>query len=550
MRKTMSLAFRLKTILISSICLTTQICAAQAFTLPGDGDQIASAVPNRDMATPDIGMSVSFVEPDKVIVQEPLLKALIQLNSNLSPYELDAQSQMPISFREALQIALDNSLPIKISKDKREAKRWAYKGSFGAFLPDISSGINAQELRGKFTSPFGILAPINSPFLTVPATLSWNFFKGGGILYGALQNKHNYIASQEELKGNINDVLYQTAKLYWQLALSDVLLQVRIKAVERSQAFYELNLGRYQHGYLTKLEVLQAETQISRDRQELIVQQVARRKAAVDLATALNLDPSVDFYLKDRLLSSTRLIDENVSIGNLLGMAVTNRPELKQYENLRLAAKDGVKVARAPLLPRIVGTAGAITTGADIYQTSAVQQSAAPAASFGVASAGITSLAPIGTSTSGPRKFTVTENFYYGINLVWFLNGMGVTDLANVQAAKWKAVQAGNDYKLQLTKVYQDVRNCYLDCLSTSGLLVETTKAINFGSEQIEVATKRLQQGLGTELDVLNAQHEYTTALVNKANAILNFNIAQAALLHAMGRISVDTLTPAMPLKS
>jgi hypothetical protein len=38
-------------------------------------------------------------------------------------------------------------------------------------------------------------------------------------------------------------------------------------------------------------------------------------------------------------------------------------------------------------------------------------------------------------------------------------------------------------------------------------------------------------------------QRDFITSLVNKANAILTFNLAQTQLLHDIGLISVETLT-------
>jgi len=58
------------------------------------------------------------------------------------------------------------------------------------------------------------------------------------------------------------------------------------------------------------LDVLQARYELSNDRQKLIAQQVDRRQAAVNLATALNADAGVDLEIKDRMVSQLRLIDD------------------------------------------------------------------------------------------------------------------------------------------------------------------------------------------------------------------------------------------------
>jgi len=500
-------------------------------------------------ATADETMGAVFMEPDQLTVKQPVLKALIQLNSQLSPYQLDADSQTPIDLRDALQTALDNNLPLKISQSDQESSRWQYYSSLGGFLPNLINGFGYQVIAGKFASPFGVLAPVNGPFLVAPSAITYNFFKGGGILYTALQNKHKYKASQYALKGTTNDVLFDVDRLYYQLVLNDVLLQIRVKAVETSETLYKRNQIRYENGANTKLDLLQAKTQLSQDRQKLINQQVARRQAAVDLATALDLNPASDLILQNRLVKKIRLIDPNLRAGDLLKIAIDNRPELKKYEQLRLAAKDAIKVARAPLLPSVTGAAIAATTGAKVSRSnsSAALQNTAVVGSFGVEPFGTTSASPLGVG-SGGVKFNATEVFTLGIDIEWSLDGLGLTDIAKVKSAKWQARKAQDEFNLELAKVYQEVRNTYLDSMAAENLINETTDTVNSAREQLDVATTRTEEGVGIDLDVVNAQRDYTNALTDKANAIIKYNTAQAAMLRSLGRISLDTLTSISPL--
>jgi outer membrane protein TolC len=48
---------------------------------------------------------------------------------------------------------------------------------------------------------------------------------------------------------------------------------------------------------------------------------------------------------------------------------------------------------------------------------------------------------------------------------------------------------------------------------------------------------------------VINAQRNYTDSLINKASAIIKFNVSQAQLLQAIGRISYNSLTSLAPLR-
>lgn len=491
-----------------------------------------------------------FEGPDSVLVQRPPAKALIQLRASLSPYQLEGESERPIALRDVLKLALENNLPIKISHSDQESSRWNYRSQLGGFLPDFDNGFVFQGLTGKLASPFGVVAPLQSPFLSIPSVLTYDFFQGGKVFFGSKKAKLEYKAAQEGLKGTTNDVLLETTRLYYQLVLNDVLLQVRIKSVETSSALLSQNENRFVNGANTKLDVLQARSLLSKDKQNLISQQIARRKAAIDLLTALNIVPSLDLTAENRNVRKVVLVDPNVPAAQLVKIAIDNRPELKRFEDLRLAAKAAIKVAAAPLYPTVQGIGLLGTTGAKVTPSSTTSQSSVSTAAFGTGVFGATSVDAIGnTIPNAPYKFTMTELFALGVDVQWHLGGLGTVDAANVQSAKWQARKAQLEFNQELAQVYKEVREAYLDSLDAENQITQTTETVNSSRQQWEVANDRLQQGVGTDIDAVNAQRDYTSALVDKANAIVKYNVAQAELLKAIGRISASTLTSSAPFK-
>ncbi|PWU00193.1 MAG: hypothetical protein C5B53_04360 [Candidatus Melainabacteria bacterium] len=484
-----------------------------------------------------------FVKEDQVTVKAPLLKALIELHEGLSPYELEAGSSRAISLRETLLQALGNNLDIKISMTDLQTNRWQFIGSLGNFLPTVSNLFTYQSLSGSFASPFGALAPVNSAYMTIPSGASWTFFNGGANWFGARKAKHEYKAAKFALQRTTNDILFDAARMYYDLVLQDILLQIRIKAVETSEALLLKNQIQFQYGANTQLDVLQAQAQLANDRQALISQQVARRKAALNMATTLNLNCGEDLVVRDRTVSKVRLVDDKQRIADLLQIAIESRPELKRWEQLRLAARDAIHVAFAPLLPQVVGQAGLATTGAKVARAGGVSESsAATTGVLGVGGFGTTAVTPIGAA-GGAKKFSLAEIYLIGLSIQWNIGGLGVTDMAKINAARWQARKAQTEFARELTFVCREVRDAFLDSLDAENLISATTDAVNSSREQLNVAVTRLEEGVGTDLDVVNAQRNYTEALISKANAIVKFNQSQISLLRAMGRISVDTVT-------
>ena len=65
---------------------------------------------------------------------------------------------------------------------------------------------------------------------------------------------------------------------------------------------------------------------------------------------------------------------------------------------------------------------------------------------------------------------------------------------------------------------------------------------VDSSAEELRLAELRLGTGVGTNLELIQAQRDYITALTTQAQAIVGSNLAQAQLLHDTGIISMDTI--------
>lgn len=491
-----------------------------------------------------------FEGPNQVEVKAPLLSALITLTKKFDPFAIDTAHQRQISLKEVIDTAIANNLNIKISNEDMNMARWTYTESLGNFLPTLSTTTSLEGLGGKYSSPGGIVIPLNNYFLNNSTGFSQYLFKGGSILYTARMNKHNYKASQYALKGTTYDVLLQATKLYYDLALNEVLLQVRIKAVDVSKTLVIVQEDLFDRGVSTKLDVLQALYQLSQDRQELIKQQVVRRDSAIKLATALNLDPEMDLTSKSQQVTKNTLVDDDLEPADLLSIAISCRPELKKFEELRRAAIDQIKVARAALLPTaaVVGT-NIITSSKAQSIPNSNQQTPMSSGSNGltsVSSGGVpleSSGSSSGTHNTGAALFTI------GLQANWTLGGLGVPEIAQINVAKANARKVQLEFNRELADIRKEVRDAHLACITADNLIKETTDAINYAEEGLRVAELRLKEGMGTYLDVINAQKNYTQALIAKAKALIEYDVAEASLLYSMGRLESSTLLSVVPLK-
>jgi outer membrane protein len=493
-----------------------------------------------------------FVQPDEINMKAPLLKAMVALDQKMSPYSLDALSSTPVTLHDVLESTLLRNLPIKISNQDAYTNLWKLRGTYAGFLPNLSQSVEYEGIKGTYVTPVGAAVPISNPYLSMTSQFTWYLFKGGAIVHTMLGARDTYRASQYALNTSINDALLDTTKAYYNLVLNDVLLQIRIKAVEVARGVVIVNQDQYDFGAIPQVDVLQAKYQLSQDRQELIKQQVTRRQSAIALATDLNLDQSADLTLQNRTVRKIRLVDERLTPGDLLRIAIDNRPELKRYEQLRLAAREAVKVAKAALFPTVAATGSGIGTGSRVFNntnnTTSGNQTAIGAGDS-IGSINTADDLPIGTSTTGPKRWTSRSLFLIGVDVNWQLGGLGVQQVAGIQVAKSQAREVQLEFAKEMNQVYSDVRDTYLSSITAENLIVETTDAVRFSQEALRIAEIRFKEGVGTYVDVLIAQRNYIAALTAKAHAIIDYNVAQATLLHAIGRNNVNSLTSTVPLR-
>lgn len=498
--------------------------------------------------------SAMFLDPEQVIVKPPLLTALISVEEKLNPYSLEASGARTVTLHDVINAAYGQNLNIKISTADSNVKKWQWISSGGGFLPSLTNEMTYQGITGQYISPASAALPIENYYLTMPSGFVQYLYKGGAILHQFLEDKHDYKASRHAVTMVTNDELLETAKDYYNLALNEVLLQIKIKSVETASVLLLVNKDMYANGVNTMLDVLQAKTQLSRDRQQLIKQQIERRQAAIKLSTIINEDAGADLSLGTPTVSKVRLIDKNLNIKDLLQIAVDNRPELRRYEELRLAAREKIKVAKAPLLPQVSVQGLTVGTFAKIQTQSAAAQQQTTFSTSGGASAGAVSGAsslPIaGNSTSSSGRHDAGRSlFLIGLDVQWQLGGLGLTAAANVQAARYDLRRRQLEFNRELNKIYQQVRDSYLSSIEAENLIIETTDTVNSSRENLRVAKDRLENGVGTNLEVVSAERNYTDALIEKAKAIIQFNTAQCSLLRDIGRITPSTLVAATPLR-
>lgn len=521
--------------------------------------------------------------------------------------KLESAFDRPITLKETLQYAARNNLSIKISEQSMHYQRDVLISNIGTALPSLNTSYAITK--------YHILPDTNATGVVFQSGIQLPVFQGGFTAYSILAQYYRERGWREAYHATINDNLLDVYNKYSTLLLNRVLLSIRAKSLEVSKAELDLNEIRFKTGVGTQFEVMQSRTQLARDRQAYLQQQVAVRIASLNLSYALNCPMAINLVPQEDDIAELALFDEKkLDINKLLEIAMEYRPDLRQYEWYRLAANRNLQAASGALYPNAgffllythsdvtvspaenndalkgaasasvasalnsqftgrasnnalaqtasftpgsssTGTSGANTGAAttvaasggtpiNVVQSGSLVTSGAVAPSIVFPSGSLTGSNVNGSFTAGAGSFAGRFNtFQAGFGLSWSLPNFGTTVAANLMSLKHFARQALLQANQQLQSVVQSVRSDSLDAVAARMQIDRAAYAVESSAEALRQADLRQKNGIGTNLEFIQAERDYVTALTAQAQAIIASNQSQAKVLRDIGVISVDTLT-------
>jgi Outer membrane efflux protein len=312
---------------------------------PAAGTQVAPGAPiEADQEFSFTGLDLPHDQNNKLGMDQLRLHNAVHGDS-FKPIRLEVQYDESINLEDALKYAVENNLAIKISKDNLKYQHFVLYGQFANTLPNLTMAYNLTHtkiINDHTTS----LAKV---FLT---RVTYPVFQGGSVLYGILGQYYREKGWKQAYKASISDELLDLYQKYNAVLLDRILLQIRAKAVEVSEEQLRINKAMDAQGSGTRYQVAQADAQLSSDKQALLQQQVTMRQAALALNFTMNYPMAVNLVPVEETIVEEPLFQSEATIDSLVNYALLNRPELREYEDFKIAAARNVQVAAAPLYHR------------------------------------------------------------------------------------------------------------------------------------------------------------------------------------------------------
>ena len=415
-----------------------------------------------------------------------------------------------MTLEDSVRTALDNNYNIKQQEAEYDSAVWARHQARRSFGPTVNWQSTATKMGGKYYEDMLKLSRNygNTLSLTMPIYT-------GGQLEGAIKaadlamnaNELGLELSKQQVKAATMSAYYQALQAKNQIKVAQDSVNTLTEHLKNVNAQYTV-------GTVAKSDVLGTQVQMANAEQNLINANNSYDVAIASLNNVMGLPTDTELNLTDSL-------DYNVyeiPLEECTTYARSNRPDVLMADYQVAIAEAGVQQAKAGYMPKVSAQASKSWAGDS----------------------------PFGSEETDQR-YGQNNSWTAGVVVSWDIWDNNVTQSKVNQS---KAAVAKAEAAAENTRQSGDleVRTAYLNLKAAEKSINTTQVAVDKAQEDYKIAQVRYAAGVGTNLDVMDAEEKLAQAQTNYYTALYNYNSSKAALDKAMGiMVDLDVSKLALP---
>ncbi|KAB2879113.1 TolC family protein [bacterium] len=429
---------------------------------------------------------------------------------------LSAQELRKLTVEEALQIGLENSKSLHASQMKAESASAKKSETNAARLPSLKLTAGYTRLSdvppGQFSIPANAFAPgvpvtdvtsTLSPTIlntyTLKATVQQQLFTGFRLENNSKVAELSEKASRQDLEKDKTDMIYAIRLAYWNLFRATEVKKVVDENVDQVQAHLKDAQNLLAQGMITNNDVLKVQVQLSSVRLLQIDARNGVELSMINLNNLIGLPLGTQIEISSVITNDPMVFQE---VSALIQKAADQRQDVKALEYRLQAGDASVKIAQAGYYPQ------ASLTGNYYY------------------------------NSPNTRYFPTRDQFKTG----W---DVGVTvnfDVWNWGATKYQTKQAQAQVAqvkdaLGLLKdgISLEVTQNYLNLRKDKEKIEVAKQSIAEAEESYRITSEKFKRGVALTTDLLDAEVAVLRAKTDHTDALVEYELAEARLLKAIG---------------
>jgi outer membrane protein len=291
-----------------------------------------------------------------------------------------------------------------------------------------------------------------------------------------------------------NQTLLNVRRAFFQGRVQRDLVAVAEEGLHNQEKHLEQSLALVKAGIRPDIDTATVRTALANARVQLVSARNNYAVSQAQLAQAMGIELTAAFALADDEIPP--IAGEDGAAGPLTTRALAARPELGNIANQQRAQELTVQSLRGGYGPSLGAIANAIETGSAIDR--------------------------------------LIPNWYVGLTLNWGIFQGGYTH-GQVREAKGNLIGLSAQAAALRLQVELDVEQARLAVQAAKATITAAEEALANARDQLSLAEARYKQGLGSVIELDDAQVAYTTAAAQSVQARFGLGSARAQLLAALG---------------
>ena len=430
------------------------------------------------------------------------------------PQALPAQTAAPqpgnvLTLDEAIQIALENHPSIRASKERIGAQEAVVGQQMAAYYPLINMN-NFYRTGNQSGTSTGVTPNAFDTFFSAGSLnlVLYNFGKREGNVQSA---RDTLDATGFNYKTTADGVILGVKQAYFTYLGLRALVKVQEDTVKSRQLLTDQAKGFYDVGTRARIDVARAESNLYLSVANLISAQNAVQVAWSILKNAMGVRDLPERPLVEDVTmtpvpdilgstcSPTQCLDQAKTV------AFASRPELKSFDAQRRAQDQLIAVARRGHLPDIIFDGNYRRSNTSI-------------------------VTPLNPST-----FPLVGGWQIQLSLlIPIFDGFRTTNRVQETLHNYYVINAQEE--LQRQQVALDVEQAYLRLVELQERIKANESARNAAKENQDLAEGRYQVGVGSIIEITDAQTLYTDAQTTYIRTLYDYKIAEAQFIRAIGQ--------------
>ena len=513
--------------LMLAIVLAASPGAAFADSLDPSPEQLPNAIKvkgPRPKSNPEVITPAATTLPAEL----DGLQAPAPLALPTTPSQVRIVDYRPLRLNQVEKLVEVNSPQLKAIASQVEQAKSNLRAQISAWYPTLNlstSGFPSRDFGSRTTRYTNSFATLNNPNYQDIYKESQIYGAGASVRFNwdliNPQRVPQIAAARDQFEKAKNQYLItlrelrlQAASAYFQLQYSDDQVRIGKSATQSSSVNLRDARARLQAGVATKLDVMEAETQLARDQQKLTEGMLQQAIARRDLARLLDLPQNVTPTAAD---PSTLLGVWQPSLQESIVAAYAFREELSNL-----------------ILDVSIANSNANNALGNIQPTLSVFGNSGWDKRFDDGNGS-------GSENLGYNVESIIKEA--GLNIKWNLFDGG---RSAAQARQQRQLATENTYKFstQRDQIRFDVEQAYYNLQAQIRNLITTSRQVLSTRESLRLARLRFQAGVGTQRNVVDSQRDTTTAEVDYSRAVTTYNTNVAQLKRRTGLDQVLRCTP------